>query len=61
MHTGFWWGKLTARDLSEDLSVDGRTMALKQIRWGMHWIDLAQNRNKWRAVVKMIMKLQVPD
>jgi hypothetical protein len=27
----------------------------------MHWIDLAQNRNQWRALVNMIMNLQVPE
>ena len=26
----------------------------------MNWIDLAQNRNKWRALVNGIMKLRVP-
>jgi hypothetical protein len=27
---------------------------------GVDWIQLAQDRNQWRAVVKTIMKLQVP-
>ena len=26
----------------------------------MNWIDLAQNRNKWRALVNAVMKLRVP-
>jgi hypothetical protein len=26
----------------------------------MDWIDLAQNRDKWRALVNRIMNLQVP-
>jgi hypothetical protein len=26
---------------------------------GMHWIDLAQNRNQWWALVKTIMNLRV--
>jgi hypothetical protein len=30
-------------------------------RWdGMDWIDLAQNRNQWRALVKMVLNLRVP-
>jgi hypothetical protein len=28
--------------------------------WGMDWIDLAQDRNRWRALVKAVMKLRVP-
>ena len=27
--------------------------------WGMDWIDLAQDRDRWRAVVNAVMKLQV--
>ena len=26
----------------------------------MNWIDLAQNRDKWRALVNAVMKLRVP-
>jgi len=26
----------------------------------MDWIDLAQNRNRWRAVVNVVMNLLVP-
>jgi hypothetical protein len=26
----------------------------------MDWIELAQNRDQWRALVNMIMNLQVP-
>jgi hypothetical protein len=27
---------------------------------GMDWIDLAQNRDQWTALVKMVMNLRVP-
>jgi hypothetical protein len=27
---------------------------------GMDWIDLAQDRNQWRAPVNMLMNLRVP-
>ena len=27
---------------------------------GMDWIDLAQGRNRWRAIANVVMKLQVP-
>jgi hypothetical protein len=29
-------------------------------RDGMDWIDLAQNREQWRALVNMVMNLWVP-
>ena len=27
---------------------------------GMYWIELAQKRNRWRALVNKVMKLRVP-
>jgi hypothetical protein len=27
---------------------------------GMDWIELAQERNRWRALVNAVMNLQVP-
>jgi hypothetical protein len=41
--------------------VDGIKKVLRVIKLGvMNWIDLAQNWDQWRAVVNMVMKLQVP-
>jgi hypothetical protein len=28
---------------------------------GMDWIDLAQDRNQWRALVNKLMNLRVPQ
>jgi len=28
--------------------------------WGIEWIDLAQNRGRWRAVVNAVMNLWIP-
>jgi hypothetical protein len=43
--------------------VDGRII-LKWIleTWdgGMDWIDLAEDRDKWRALVNKVMNLRVP-
>jgi hypothetical protein len=27
---------------------------------GMNWINLAQNRDRWRAIVNVVMNLLVP-
>jgi hypothetical protein len=36
-------------------------MYIREIGWGgMNWIDLAQDRGKWRALVKTVMNLRVP-
>jgi hypothetical protein len=41
--------------------VDNIKMDLREIGWdGMDWIDLAQNRDKWRALVNTVMSLRVP-
>jgi hypothetical protein len=35
---------------------------LREIGWGgMDWIDLAQDRDQWRALVSTIMNLRVPS
>ena len=51
-------------DHLEDPGVDWRII-LNWIfsKWdgGIYWIELAQNREGWRALVKAIMKLRVPQ
>jgi hypothetical protein len=40
--------------------VDNIKMDLREIGWdGMDWIDLAQDRDKWRALVNTVMNLRV--
>jgi hypothetical protein len=39
-----------------------RSMYLTEIGWdGMNWIGLAQDKDQWRALVKMVMNLRVPQ
>jgi hypothetical protein len=36
-------------------------MDLREMGWdGLNWIDLAQDRDQWRALVNMVMNLRVP-
>jgi hypothetical protein len=40
---------------------DNIRMDLREIGWGgMDWIDLAQDRDQWRALVNAVMNLWVP-
>jgi hypothetical protein len=41
--------------------VDNNEIDLGEIGWyGMDWIKLTQDRDQWRALVNMVMNLQVP-
>jgi hypothetical protein len=41
--------------------MDNIKMKIGGIGWdGMDWIDLAQDRDQWRALVNTIMNLRVP-
>jgi hypothetical protein len=40
---------------------DNIKMDLKKTGWGdVDWIDLAHNRDQWRALVNTVMNLRVP-
>jgi hypothetical protein len=41
--------------------VDNIKMDLREIGWdGVDWIDMAQGRDQWRALVNTLFKLRVP-
>jgi hypothetical protein len=55
-----WWRNFREGDHFEDPGVDGRII----LKWifgtldgVIDWIDMAQDRNRWRAVVNAVMNL----
>ena len=65
MYTGFSWGNLREKDHLGDPGVDGRIILRWSFRkWsvgGMDWIELAQDRGRWQALVSAVMNLWVPQ
>jgi len=61
---GFWWGDLRERQRSLARSRprwDNIKIDLQEMEWGsMDCIDLAQDRDWWRALVNAIINFRVP-
>jgi hypothetical protein len=54
---------LRERDYPEDPGLDGRIikMVLQKVGCGgVEWVELAQDRDRWRALVNAVMSLRVP-
>jgi hypothetical protein len=62
LHNGFWWENLREGGYLEDPSVDERII-LKLIfkKWyeGFDLIDVAQDRDGWRAVVNAVLSIRI--
>ena len=64
VYTGFWWGNLRGkRQLGRPRRrwEDNNKMDLQEVGCGgMDWIELAQDRDRWWALVTAVMNLRVP-
>jgi hypothetical protein len=60
---GFWSESQKERDQWEDKGIGGWTikMDLRELGWNcMDWVDVAQDRDQWRALVNTVLNLRVP-
>jgi hypothetical protein len=55
VYTGFWSGNLRERDHLGDPGVDGKILRYIFRKW-----EVAQDRDRWRALVNVVMNLRVP-
>ena len=63
MCAGCWWGSLRERGNWGDQDVDGRNvkMDLQEVGGGRgDWMELAQDRDRWRALVGKVRDFRVP-
>jgi hypothetical protein len=61
VHTGFWWRDLRERGLFECLGLRWDKNKNSSSRCGIGgvvWIDLAENRVRWLALVNAAMNLR---
>jgi hypothetical protein len=60
VYTGFWWGNLRERRRrrrwEDNIKIDLQEGGCG----GMDWIQLAQDRTRWLALVNAVMNLRVP-
>ena len=54
------WRKLRERDNLENLGLEGKMRVQEEGFGGMDWINLAQDRDRWRALVNAVMNIRVP-
>jgi hypothetical protein len=56
-----WWESQKETDYWRRRCVDNIKIDLKEIGWdGVDWIDMAQERDQWRALVNTLLNLRVP-
>ena len=61
VYTGFWWGKTEGKRPpgrprhrgQDNIEMDRHEVGCE----GMDWVDLAQDRDRWQALVNTVMNL----
>ena len=38
---------------------DNINLDIQEVRWGMYWVDLARDMDRWFAVVNAVMNLRI--
>jgi hypothetical protein len=64
VHTGFWRGHLRERELGKPSCrwEDNIKMDLQEVGWmDMDWSDLAQERDKWQALLNVVLNIRVDE
>jgi hypothetical protein len=58
MRFGTWNVRIQGRFTHSSYNIK---MDLREIGWcGMDWIDMAQDRDQWRALVNTVMNIRAP-
>jgi hypothetical protein len=64
MHIEYWWESQKERytlGRPRRRCVDNIKIDLREIGWeGVDWIDMAQDRDEWRALVNTVLNIRVP-
>jgi hypothetical protein len=63
--TGCWWGSVRERSLGRQRRrwEDNIKMDLQEVGWGgvrRDWMELAQDRDRWRALVGTLRDFRFP-
>jgi hypothetical protein len=58
-----WWGKMSQMNHLQDTGIEGMIIfkwIFGKWEWVMDWNNLAQNRDRWWALVTAVMNFQEP-
>jgi hypothetical protein len=60
VYTGVWWENLREPGKTRCIWEDNTELDVQVVEWeGVDWIYLAQDRDRWRALVNALLNLRV--